>query len=154
MLGGSIPLPTAPRGSFFLFDIQRDENDTMVGICWQTATMSFNGNTSASSNALDGMKQQLNNLCNPFISVTAAGGYGQMVVCAEAIVIPKQIEAYAWLVWCCSTFSCKQKLHDIHVVFGDGLDTSNTLLTSLGIQDTCTFFDGIHHFLSSECGTW
>jgi hypothetical protein len=33
-----------------------------------------------------------------------------MILCAEAIVILERIEAYAWLRWCCSTFSFKQKL--------------------------------------------
>jgi hypothetical protein len=40
------------------------------------------------------------------------------------------------------------------VIFGDGLATSDTLLTSLGIQDSCTLLDDIHHLLSTECGTW
>ena len=138
----------------FLFDIQRDENDTMVGICWQTATMRFDWDTCASSIALDGMKRQLNNFCYPYIAVTGIDGYGQMVVCAEAIVISERIEAYAWLLRCCSTFSCKRKLDGIHVVFGDGLVTCNSLLTSLGIQDSCSLLDDVHHLLSPECGTW
>ena len=139
---------------FFLFDIQRDANDTMVGICWQTGTMRFDWDTCASSIALDGMKRQLNNVCYPYISITALDGYGQIAVCAEAIVISERIEAYAWLLRCCSTFSCKRKLDGIHAVFGDGLVTCNTLLTSLGIQGSCTLLDDIHHLLSPECGTW
>ncbi len=54
----------------FVFDIQRDENDTMVGICWQTDPMRFDWDTCASSIALDGMKRQLNNVSYPYISVT------------------------------------------------------------------------------------
>ncbi|KAI2503990.1 hypothetical protein MHU86_10487 [Fragilaria crotonensis] len=138
----------------FLFDIQRDDNDTMVGICWQTGTMRFDWDTCASSIALDGMKRQLNSVCYPYISVTAVDGYGQMVVCAEAIVISERIEAYAWLLRCCSTFSCNRKLDGIFAVFGDGLVTSDTLLTSLGIQDSCALLDDVHHLLSPECGTW
>jgi hypothetical protein len=117
----------------FLFDIQQGENDTMVGICWQTAMMRFDWDTCASSIALDGMKQQLKSVCYPYISVTAVNGYGQMAVRAEAIVISERIEAYAWLLCCCSNFSCSQKVDGIHVIFGDGLVTSDTLLTSLGI---------------------
>jgi hypothetical protein len=138
----------------FLFDIQRDENDTMVGICWQTATMRFDWDTCATSIALDGMKRQLNSVCYPYISVTAVDGYGQMAVCVEAIVISERIEAYAWLLRCCSNFSCNRKVDDIRVIFGDGLVTSDTLLTSLGIEDSCTLLDDIHHLLSPECGTW
>ncbi|KAI2514180.1 hypothetical protein MHU86_73 [Fragilaria crotonensis] len=81
----------------FLFDIQRYENDTMVGICWQTATRRFDWDTCASSIALDGMKRQLDNFCYPYIAVTGIDGYGQMVVCTEAIVKSEQIEAYVWL---------------------------------------------------------
>ena len=51
-------------------------------------------------------------------------------------------------------FSCKRKLHDIHVIFGDGLVTCDSLLESLGIQDSCTLLDDVHHLLSPECGTW
>ena len=138
----------------FLFDIQRDENDTMVGICWQTATMRFDWDTCASSIALDGMKRQLNNFSYPYIAVTGIDGYGHMVVCAEAIVISERIEAYAWLLRCCSTFSCKRKLDGIHVVFGDGLVTCDSLLASLGIQGSCSLLDDVHHLLSPECGTW
>ncbi len=138
----------------FVFDIQRDENDTMVGICWQTGPMRFDWDTCASSITLDGMKQQRNNVSCPYILVTGINGYGQMVVCAEAIVISERIEAYAWLLRCCSTFSCKQKMDGIHAVFGDGLVTCDSLLESLGIQDSCTLLDDVHHLLSPECGTW
>ncbi|KAI2507013.1 hypothetical protein MHU86_7398 [Fragilaria crotonensis] len=116
--------------------------------------MRFDWDTCATSIALDGMKRQLNRVCYPYISVTAVDGYGQMVVCAEAIVISERIEAYAWLLRCCSAFSCKRKLGDICAVFGDGLVTCDTLLTSLGIQDSCTLLDDTHHLLSPECGTW
>jgi hypothetical protein len=71
----------------FLFDIQQDKNDTMVGICWQTATMRFDWDTCASSIPLDGMKRQLKSVCYPYISVTAVDGYGQMAVSAEVNVI-------------------------------------------------------------------
>ncbi|KAI2489562.1 hypothetical protein MHU86_25031 [Fragilaria crotonensis] len=138
----------------FLFDIQRDQNDTMVGICWQTATMRFDWDTCASSIALDGMKRQLNSFCYPYIAVTGIDGYGHMVVCAEAIVISERIEAYAWLLRCCSNFSCKRKLDSIHAIFGDGLVTCDSLLASLGIQDSCSLLDDVHHLLSPECGTW
>ena len=39
-------------------------------------------------------------------------------------------------------------------MFGDGLVTCNSLLTSLGIQDSCSLLDNVHHLLSPECGTW
>ena len=142
------------RDPSFLFDIQRDENDTMVGICWQTGTMRFDWDTCASSIALDGMKRQLNNVSYPYISVTGIDGYGHMVVCAEAIVISERLEAYAWLLRCCSTFSRQRKLDGVHAIFGDGLVTCESLLESLGIQDSCTLLDDVHHLLSPECGTW
>ena len=79
----------------FLFDIQRDENETIVGICWQTATMRFDWDTCASCISLDATKRQLNHFCYPYISVTSLDGYGNMVVvCAEAIVISEKVEAY------------------------------------------------------------
>ena len=138
----------------FLFDIQRDENDTMVGVCWQTATMRFDWDTCASCISLDGMKRQLNHFCYPYIAVTSLDGYGNMVVCAEAIVISERIEAYAWLLRCCSNFSSARKLDGIHVIYGDGLVTCQSLLLSLGIQDSCSLLDDVHHLLSTDCGTW
>ena len=125
----------------------------MVGICWQTGTMRLDWDTCASSIALDGMKRQLNHCSYPYISVTGVDGYGQMVVCAEAIVISERIEAYAWLLRCCSAFSCKRKLDGIHAIFGDGLVTCDSLLESLGIQDSCTLLNDVHNLLSPECGT-
>jgi hypothetical protein len=138
----------------FLFDIQHNENDTIVEIYWQTATMRFDWDTCASAIAIDDMKWQLNSVCYPYISVPAIDGYGQMVVCAEAIVISEHIEAYALLLWCCSTFSCNQKVDGIRTVFGDGLVMSDSLLTSLGIQDSYALLDDVHQLLSPECGTW
>ena len=153
MLGGSIPLSTAPEDPSFLFDIQHNEKNAMVGICWQTGTMRLDWDTCASSIALDGMKQQLNHCSYPYISVTGVDGYGQMVVCAEATVISGRIEAYAWLLRCCRAFSCKRKLDGIHAIFGDGLVTCDSLLESLGIQDSCTLLNDVHNLLSPECGT-
>ncbi len=68
-----------------LFDIQCNKNDTIVGICWQTTTMRLEWDTCASCILLDGMKRQLNNSSYPYIAVTSLDGYGNMVVCAEAI---------------------------------------------------------------------
>ena len=69
-------------------------------------------------------------------------------------MISEQVEAYAWMLWCCSNFSCKRKLDGVHAIFGDGLVTCDSLLTSLGIQDSCSLLDDVHHLLSPECGTW
>ena len=77
-----------------------------------------------------------------------------MAVCAEAIVISERVEAHAWMLRCCSNFSCKRKLDSVHAIFGDGLVTCDSLLTSLGIQDSCLLLDDVHHLLSPECGTW
>ncbi|KAI2490149.1 hypothetical protein MHU86_24427 [Fragilaria crotonensis] len=46
------------------------------------------------------------------------------------------------------------KLDSIHAIFGDGLVTCDSLLASLGIQDSCSLLDDVHHLLSPECGTW
>jgi hypothetical protein len=138
----------------FLFDIQRDENDTIVGICWQTATMRLDWDTCACCISLDGMKRQLNNFSYPYIAVTSLDGYGNMVVCAEAIVVSERIEAYAWLLRCCNNFSCNRKLDGLRVIYGDGLVTCESLLVSLGIKDSCSLLDDVHHLLSADCGTW
>ncbi|KAI2492514.1 hypothetical protein MHU86_22054 [Fragilaria crotonensis] len=116
--------------------------------------MRFDWDSCASCISLDGMKRQLNHFSYPYIAVTSLDGYGNMVVCAEAIVISERIEAYAWLLRCCNNFSSNRKLDGLRVIYGDGLVTCDSLLVSLGIQDSCSLLDDIHHLLSADCGTW
>ena len=78
----------------FLFNIQRNVNNTIGGICWEFATMRLDWDTCASYILSDGMKHQLTDFSYPYIAVTFLDGYGNVVVCAEAIVISERIKAY------------------------------------------------------------
>ncbi|KAG7339103.1 hypothetical protein IV203_025832 [Nitzschia inconspicua] len=81
---------------------------------------------------------------------------GEKKVClpCEGFTIRETIDGYVWLIESIVAMAPGRKLCDIKFIIGDGIFAAETILTKLGIEDTCHVILDHHHLLSLDIGSW
>ena len=67
-----------------------------------------------------------------------------VVVCCEAIVTAEDIDTYTWVIQSMLNVEPRWSLPCIYIFYADYFIT-NTLLTNLGIKDTCCLHGDYYH---------
>jgi hypothetical protein len=138
----------------FTYRIARMESGQVCGYVWQTSTMRADWEDYGNVLFLDAMKRQLNSVHWPYIGPCVLNSSKKVAVVAESICISERIDAYVWILRMIEEMSPRRQLSSLKVVFGDGIFAGGSLLTKLGIQDTCNLCQDTYHLLSETNGAW
>jgi hypothetical protein len=138
----------------FTYKIARSENGSLTGFIWQTRTMRRDFELFGDILFVDCLGRNLNTKGWPINTVAMLDGERKVCIPCEAITIGESVDAYAWIIKSAVEMTPKRKLSDIKIIFGDGILARETLLTDLGIANSCKLLLDHHHLISDEIGAW
>ena len=130
----------------FSYHIAKATDKSPTGVVWMTLAMRAAFEAFGECIFLDAMKRQQNALHWPCIAMAVLDGDKKIFVACESISCAERIETYAWICEFVFTNTPRQRREDVHMIFSDCFIT-DSLLLSLGIQDTCNIgWDAYHLF--------
>ncbi|KAG7345272.1 hypothetical protein IV203_032803 [Nitzschia inconspicua] len=90
----------------------------------------------------------------PINTIAMLDGEKKVCLPCEGFTIHETIDGYVWLMESVVAMAPGRKLCDIKFIIGDGIFAAETILTKLGIEDTCHVILDHHHLLILEIGSW
>ena len=95
---------------------------------------------------LDAQKRQMNEFCWPYIGPVIKNGENKVGTVCESIVTGETLSFYVWILKMMEETEPTWKLSNIKIIFADNF-IAEELLSSLGIEDTCTLRCDKYHLL-------
>ena len=131
----------------FDFKIRLDQSHRPNAIMYMTPMMRSNLMRFGDLLFIDAQKRGHNSYNWPYIGPVIKDHNMQIGVVSEAIVIAEDLDTYAWVLRSMSEMEPRWKLSSIRAIFADQFITSS-LLTKLGIQDTCILRGDFYHLMN------
>ena len=129
----------------FAYELAVDEDGTIMGIVWQTATMRDNIERFGKYQSIDMMPRGINILLWQYISVAMYNELDQVCLGCEGIILWEKKKAYAFLVQFLAKNTPKLKLEDVKVISGDGF-FDQAMIEEFGYVNARFIADWYHLF--------
>ena len=139
----------ASKDAGFSYCIARAADGSPTGVVWMTPAMRAAFEAFGECIFLDAMKRQQNALHWPYIAMVVLDGDKKIFVACESISCAERIETYAWICNFVFINAPRRRREDVHMIFSDCFIT-DSLLQSLGIQDTCNIGWDAYHLLRED----
>ena len=144
----------ADKDPTFTFRIGHAEDGTTTGFIWQTGVMRRDFELNHEVLFVDRLGQPLNNKGWPCVTLAMVDADGKICLPSESIAIAENVDVYGWAIRSTVEMTPCVSLSDIKIIFSDGILAGESLLSMLGIEDSCKIVLDHHHLLSEDIGAW
>ncbi|KAG7373178.1 hypothetical protein IV203_033902 [Nitzschia inconspicua] len=144
----------AARDPTFAYRVGTAADGTVTGFVWQTGVMRRDFELYGDVLFVDCMGKSINNKGWPINTIAMLDGEKRVCLPCEGLTISETIDGYVWLIESVAAMAPGRKLCDVKFIIGDGIFASETVLSKLGINDTCHLILDHHHLLSEDIGAW
>lgn len=138
----------------FTYRIGKSADGSVTGFVWQTGVMRRDFELFGDVLFVDCLGRSLNNKGWPVNTIAMLDGEKKVALPSEGLTIGESVDSYAWLIQSTADMAPTRKLSDIKIIFADGILSGETLLTKLGISDTCKIVLDHYHLISEDIGAW
>ncbi len=136
------------KDSSFTYCVCYDDNGVPTGAVWMTPQMRAAFKLFGNFVSIDAMKRQQNNIHWPYIAPVILDKSKTVAIVAESITTAERHKAYHFVVTSIFEMAPKRHKSEVDVIAADCFVTMS-LLTSLGINDTCRLMWDHYHILKS-----
>ncbi|KAG7360056.1 hypothetical protein IV203_035154 [Nitzschia inconspicua] len=138
----------------FDYRVGRSSDGTVTGFVWQTGVMRRDFELYGDVLFVDCMGKSINTKGWPINTIAMLDGEKKVCLPCEGFTNRETIDGYVWLIESVVAMAPGRKLCDIKFIIGDVIFAAETILTKLGIEDTCHVILDHHHLLSLDIGSW
>jgi hypothetical protein len=138
----------------FTYRIGTSADGSITGFVWQTGTMRRDYELFGDVLFVDCLGRPLNDKGWPINTIAMLDGEKKVCLPCEGFTIQESIDGYAWMIQSLASMAPKRSLSEVRLLWGDGILAGESILSKLGIQDTCKVALDHHHLLSEDIGAW